>query len=751
MQSAPAVVLTPRARVATRAHAALVNSAPHRWRRFLRRVALLHSAAKAFRLSSPLVSAREPSTGGADEALPALLCAVRSLRSFSSGGSSRAAGAAREEAGADEGEGTALLLPAVRRAFVRWRSPLLALLAALSAAAMLNLWSILYHDCLGPLADSLARKTAHAESFFQDHPIDVRSSTLSLQTSRAAWHRAFRNFTQEVEDDFDVCSISWYLPLYRSAMNFAIFVIVWFTGSVIFRDTVLAARVLVFNERMGRCRSCLRWFLLDGVSPRFLFRVSIGMAAFAAVSNYPSYLVVVKAARLSTAMSLNVQQLKELQIDVLVSPEGSAFAGGSDVDLFAHLWEGRRLGVLLPVESTRFGDLRFHPTAGIDRRVRIDRRFVDDMRDQMLYQRLLPGVFALAGFWWFALHKRRWQSAVGRVCAIGVYDTGRCVREGVIMRIGSGSLVHPAGLILTNWHLLAPWKNKAPHDFGIDLPRGIVLCVGTTPAGSSAARAAQDTPIWQYEAEVVTSSPTNLENGGRPGGLDVAVLRIKGKLVLAGGKPGAEPAVEPDPPHLFRLVPTDEDPRSALLNPSQPSRPLASPLSLPYFELQGRFARSLRAAHDDLFLLGFPNLNLTVAAGGFYGVRFDNYKGSRGKWLISGVQLNMGNSGGSAVDAQGRLVGIPSQMNQNRSELRCVDEWMILTIHHAVKLCERARATGFVGGFHDAVIAQKEIVRARNRLNRGSSSHMTGLRGRSNSRLPPQRVVGAQQGRHTTR
>ena len=89
-------------------------------------------------------------------------------------------------------------------------------------------------------------------------------------------------------------------------------------------------------------------------------------------------------------------------IDVLTKNQ---FAGGSDVDLFAHLWEGRRLGVLLPVESTRFGDLRFshdHPRS-VDRRVRIDGRFLNDMRDQMLYQRLAPGVVAMAGV---AAHRR---------------------------------------------------------------------------------------------------------------------------------------------------------------------------------------------------------------------------------------------------------------------------------------------------------------------------------------------------------
>ena len=82
-KSAPATVKIPTVRMT-----ALANTAPDRWCRFLRRVRLLHSATKGFKLSSPLVSAREPSTGGASlelHAAHAARCAVRTLRSISSG------------------------------------------------------------------------------------------------------------------------------------------------------------------------------------------------------------------------------------------------------------------------------------------------------------------------------------------------------------------------------------------------------------------------------------------------------------------------------------------------------------------------------------------------------------------------------------------------------------------------------------------------------------------------------------------
>jgi S1-C subfamily serine protease len=159
---------------------------------------------------------------------------------------------------------------------------------------------------------------------------------------------------------------------------------------------------------------------------------------------------------------------------------------------------------------------------------------------------------------------------------------------------GSGTIVDPAGLILTNYHVVnenGEWNKLA-----------ILL---TTRSDSP--------PEPAFLAEIAAKSPR----------LDLAVLRIVSDLK---GRP-----VDP------------------------------STLGLPTVELGD--ADTLEVG-DELNIFGYPTIGgqtITYTQGRVAGFSIEEGVDYQRAWIKTDATISGGNSGGTAVDEEGRLVGIPTQ------------------------------------------------------------------------------------------
>ncbi len=165
---------------------------------------------------------------------------------------------------------------------------------------------------------------------------------------------------------------------------------------------------------------------------------------------------------------------------------------------------------------------------------------------------------------------------------------------------GSGTVIDPQGLILTNCHVAYPVAMGYPSDYEYD-----VLVVALTISSDEPARPT-------YLAEVAAYDPA----------LDLAVVRITHDL---DGSP-----VDP------------ED------------------LDLPFTELGD--SDTLEVG-DKLNIFGYPGIGgdtITFTSGNVSG--FTRESGVQGRaWIKTDATIAGGNSGGTAVDEGGLLVGVPTQ------------------------------------------------------------------------------------------
>jgi S1-C subfamily serine protease len=165
---------------------------------------------------------------------------------------------------------------------------------------------------------------------------------------------------------------------------------------------------------------------------------------------------------------------------------------------------------------------------------------------------------------------------------------------------GSGTVVDPQGLILTNCHVAYPVAMGYPGDYAYD-----VLVVALTISSDEPARPT-------YLAEVAAYDPA----------LDLAVIRVT---------------------HELDGSPVD-----------------AEDLELPYTELGD--SDTLEVG-DQLNIFGYPGIGgetITFTSGNVSG--FTRESGVKGRaWVKTDATIAGGNSGGTAVNDDGLLVGVPTQ------------------------------------------------------------------------------------------
>lgn len=163
---------------------------------------------------------------------------------------------------------------------------------------------------------------------------------------------------------------------------------------------------------------------------------------------------------------------------------------------------------------------------------------------------------------------------------------------------GSGTIVDPSGLILTNCHV------ANPRAMGMSAPVADVLAVAVT-------QRSDEPPAITYVAQVAAQSPE----------LDLAVLRI---VAGTDGKP-------------------------------------VKNLNLPYVPLGDSDTLELG---DVLSIFGYPGIGgetVTFTSGSVAGFTSEPKIKDRRAWIKTDATIAGGNSGGTAVNDEGELVGIPTQ------------------------------------------------------------------------------------------
>ncbi len=163
---------------------------------------------------------------------------------------------------------------------------------------------------------------------------------------------------------------------------------------------------------------------------------------------------------------------------------------------------------------------------------------------------------------------------------------------------GSGTMVDPSGLILTNCHV------ANPRAMGMPSPAADVLAVAIT-------QRSDEPPALTYIAEIAAQAPE----------LDLAVLRI--------------------------VSTTDRKP--------------VKNLKLPFIPVGDSDVLELG---DVLSIFGYPGIGgetVTFTSGSVAGFTSEARVSDRRAWIKTDATIAGGNSGGTAVDDEGRLVGVPTQ------------------------------------------------------------------------------------------
>lgn len=224
-------------------------------------------------------------------------------------------------------------------------------------------------------------------------------------------------------------------------------------------------------------------------------------------------------------------------------------------------------------------------------------------------------------------------------------------------RVGSGSIVSPSGLVLTNAHVAAPQAPGLAYRYRTDVrdPDPEALTVSVSPPGDGPA-------VATYRASVLVADGT----------LDLAVLQID---ATADGDPLPRGTTFPS----LKLGDVD----------------------------------ALRTG-DPLTVLGYPDagnrtLSLSVTTGElstFAGDPDGRVPGERFE-IDTSARVAGGNSGGAAIDASGRLVGVPSARSSTQDY-----SGRVRAVSYALPLLERV-AAGRTSGYRSPYVPDGDGVTGR--------------------------------------
>jgi hypothetical protein len=237
---------------------------------------------------------------------------------------------------------------------------------------------------------------------------------------------------------------------------------------------------------------------------------------------------------------------------------------------------------------------------------------------------------------------------------------------------GSGSVVHPSGLILTNCHV------ASPRDMGMSAPPADRLAIAVTEESD-------EPPAISYFAEVVAKDPD----------LDLAVLQV---VADVRGRPVRNL-------QLASVAIGDSD--------------------------------ALQLG-ERLEIFGYPGIGgetVTYTAGNVSGfTRQDGVRAHRA-WIKTDATIAGGNSGGTAVNESGQLVGIPTQASAG-SGIVPVDARPVLDTNRDGVIDERdspMAVGGFINGLRPVNLAYPLLEKAGLRIEVERPGQVT----QSGSVLPP--------------
>ena len=216
---------------------------------------------------------------------------------------------------------------------------------------------------------------------------------------------------------------------------------------------------------------------------------------------------------------------------------------------------------------------------------------------------------------------------------------------------GSGTIVHPSGIILTNCHV------ANPRAMGMSSPDADGLAIAIT-------QSSDEPPAITYFAEILVQAPE----------LDIAVLRITTEL---NGR--------------------------AVKN-----------LRLPFVSVGDSDDLELG---DTISIFGYPGIGgetVTFTSGSVAGFSHEQGISDRRAWIKTDATIAGGNSGGTAVNQNGQLMGIPTQAAAGAG-VTPVDARAVVDTNRDGRIDERDTPMaigGFINGLRPVNLAKPLLAKA---------------------------------------
>lgn len=229
---------------------------------------------------------------------------------------------------------------------------------------------------------------------------------------------------------------------------------------------------------------------------------------------------------------------------------------------------------------------------------------------------------------------------------------------------GSGTIVHPQGVILTNCHV------ANPRAMGMPSPPADKLAIAITERSDQP-------PVLTYVADIVAQSPE----------MDLAVLRITGRV----------------------------DGKSV------------SRLNLPTVPIGDSDALELG---DVMSIFGYPGIGgetVTFTSGSVSGFTQQRDVTTGRAWIKTDATIAGGNSGGTSVNAEGELVGVPTQAAAGTG-ITPVDARPVVDTNQDGRVDQRDTPMaigGFINGLRPVNMAKPLLQKAGMQFNTGGKTGRT--------------------------